>query len=82
MATIYAEAVLAQETRVVSKDGSILGGPVYYIRRAFTGKLGKFLAAFFAVALILALGFMGTMVQSNSISESVSNAFHIPHYPQ
>lgn len=80
MATIYAEAVLAQETRVVSKDGSILGGPVYYIRRAFTGKLGKFLAAFFAVALILALGFMGTMVQSNSISESVSNAFRIPQW--
>ena len=30
MATIYAEAVLAQETRVVEPDGTILGGPVYY----------------------------------------------------
>ena len=33
MATIYAEAVLAQETRVVEPDGTILGGPVYYIKR-------------------------------------------------
>ncbi len=80
MATIYAEAVLAQETRIVSEDGTVLGGPVYYIRKAFTGKFGKFLAAFFAIALILALGFMGTMVQSNSISESVSSAFHIPQW--
>ena len=75
MATIYAEAVLAQETRIVNADGSILGGPAIYIRRAFTGKFGKFLAGFFAVATILALGFMGTMVQSNSISETFHTAF-------
>ena len=74
MATIYAEATLAQETREVQADGSVLGGPVYYIRRAFSGKFGKFLAGFFAVAIILALGFMGSMVQSNSISESISTA--------
>ena len=74
MATIYAEAVLAQETKVVQEDGSVLGGPVYYIRRAFNGKFGKILAGFFAVAIILALGFMGTMVQSNSISEAISTA--------
>ena len=78
MATIYAEAVLAQETKVVQEDGSVLGGPVYYIRRAFRNKFGKFLAGFFAVAITLALGFMGSMVQSNSISESINTAFHIP----
>ena len=74
MATIYAEAVLAQETRVVQADGSILGGPVYYIKRAFNNKFGKFLAGFFAVAITLALGFMGSMVQSNSISEAANTA--------
>ena len=74
MATIYAEAILAQETRVVGADGSVLGGPVYYIKRAFSGKFGKFLAGFFAVACFLALGFMGTMVQSNSISGAISTA--------
>ena len=77
MATIYAEAILAQKTRVVKEDGTVLGGPVYYIRTAFKGAFGKFLAVFFAVASILALGFMGAMVQSNSIGESCNNAFGI-----
>ena len=75
MATIYAEAVLAQKTRVVNEDGSVSGGPVYYIKQAFKSKFGKVLAAFFAVATMLALGFMGTMVQSNSIGESMGNVF-------
>lgn len=78
MATIYAEAVLAQESRVTAADGSIHGGPVYYITRAFKGGLGKFLSKFFAVAITLALGFFGCMVQSNSISSTCENAFGIP----
>ena len=73
MATIYAEAILAQKTRVVKEDGTVLGGPVYYIRTAFKGAFGKFLAVFFAVASILALGFMGAMVQSNSITGAIAN---------
>lgn len=78
MATVYAEAVLAQKTRIVEKDGSVSGGPVYYIKTAFQGKFGKFLAGFFSIAIILALGFMGSMVQSNSISEACNNAFGTP----
>ena len=77
MATIYAEAVLAQETRVISKDGNVAGGPVYYLKTAFKGKFGKILAGFFAVAAVLALGFMGGMVQSNSISSACNTAFGI-----
>lgn len=80
MATIYSEAVLAQETKIVNADGSVDGGPVYYIRKAFKGGFGKFLAGFFAVASILALGFMGSMVQSNSIGETFSTAFGIPSW--
>ncbi len=80
MATIYAEATLAQQTRIVKEDGTVLGGPVYYIKKAFNNKFGKFLAAFFAVALTLALGFMGTMVQSNSIAETSAEAFSIPQW--
>ena len=76
MATIYSEAVLAQHTRVV-KDGQVTGGPVYYIKAVFKGKFGKFLAGFFSVAIILALGFMGNMVQSNSIGDSFHNAFGV-----
>ena len=74
MATIYAEAVLAQETKSVDADGTVHGGPVYYIKRAFPNGFGKFLAVFFAIATVLALGFMGAMVQSNSIGETVANA--------
>ena len=80
MATIYAEATLAQETRIVELDGTIKGGPVYYITTAFKGKFGKFLAGFFAVAITLALGFMGCMVQSNSISATMETAFGIPSW--
>ena len=78
MATIYAEAVLAQETRVKEADGSIKGGPVYYINKAFPNKFGKFLAGFFSIATILALGFMGCMVQSNSIGSTMETATGIP----
>ena len=80
MATIYAEATLALTTRQVDKDGTIHGGPVYYITTAFKGGFGKFLAGFFAVAIILALGFMGCMVQSNSIGETCAAAFGVPSW--
>lgn len=74
MATIYGEAILAQKTRVVAEDGTVSGGPVYYIKQAFKGKFGKVLAAFFAIAAMLALGFMGAMVQSNSIVSNFESA--------
>ena len=80
MATIYSEAVLAQETRVRDKDGNIQGGPVYYITTAFKGGFGKFLAGFFSVAIILALGFFGCMVQSNSIGSTFQTAFGVPSW--
>ena len=73
MATIYAEAVLAQDTKKIDDDGTVLGGPVYYIKKAFSGKFGTFLAVFFAIAITLALGFMGSMVQSNSIAGAMEN---------
>lgn len=80
MATIYAEATLAVKTRIVDRKGHIKGGPVYYILTAFQNKFGKFLAGFFALATISALGFMGCMVQSNSISSTMQTAFNIPSF--
>ena len=80
MATIYAEATLAIKTRQKDPDGSFRGGPVYYITTAFKGGFGKFLAGFFAVAIILALGFMGCMVQSNSIGSTFQTAFGVPSW--
>ena len=78
MATIYAEAVLAQRYRT-TVNGKVTGGPAYYIRAAFKGTFGKVLAGVFSVLIILALGFMGNMVQSNSIGDAFHNAFGISH---
>ena len=78
MSTIYGEAVLAQlfKTKV---DGEVTGGPAYYIKNGLKNKkVSSFLAAFFAVSCILALGFMGNIVQANSISDAFSNAFGVP----
>ena len=81
MSTIYAEAVLAQKTRII-KDGEVLGGPVYYITTFVKGGFGKFLAGFFAIAITIALGFFGCMVQSNSIGSTIETAFGIPGWIQ
>ena len=77
MATIFAEATLAQKYKTVGEDGEITGGPVYYIRAAFRGRLGKILAAVFAILITFALGFMGNMVQANSIADAFKGAFGI-----
>ena len=76
MATIYAEAVLAQKYKT-TVDGHVTGGPIYYIRAAFRGRFGRFLAGFFSLEIILALCFMVNMVQSNSIGDAFHNAFGI-----
>ena len=84
MATIYGEATLAQTYKTTTDDGEVTGGPVYYIQAAFKGTLGKVLATLFAIFIILALGFMGNMVQSNSIGvafESVLTARGIAFNP-
>ena len=73
MATVYAEATLAQVYKT-TVDGEVTGGPTYYIRQAFKGTFGRVLAVIFAVFLVLALGFMGNMVQANSVSAAFSDA--------
>ena len=78
MATIYSEAVLSQIFKQ-KKDGEMTGGPAYYIETLFKGgKAAKFLAGFFAVSCVLALGFMGNAVQANSVGDAFHNAFHVP----
>ena len=74
MSTIYAEATLAQNFKT-EVNGEVTGGPVYYIKAAFKGTLGKVLAGLFAIFIVLALGFMGNMVQANSIGAAITEAF-------
>ena len=77
MATNFVEASLAQKYKTVGDDGAVTGGPVYYIRAAYKGAFGKILAALFSVFIVLALGFIGNMVQSNSIGDAFHTAFGI-----
>ncbi|MBE2984609.1 sodium:alanine symporter family protein [Campylobacter sp. RM9344] len=80
MATNFAEICLAQVYKTKDDSDHTIGGPAFYISKGIGGKLGKVLAGFFAVAIILALGFMGNMVQANSISDGFSGAFGIPQW--
>ena len=77
MATIFAEATLAQVFRARDAHGQIMGGPAFYISRGLNNKP---LAAFFAVSIIIALGFIGNMVQANSIADGFHKAFEIPQW--
>ena len=76
LATNFVEASLAQKYKTVGDDGAVTGGPVYYIRAAYKGAFGKVLAALFSVFIILALGFMGNMVQANSIGSAFVEVFN------
>lgn len=78
MATIYAEALLAQKFKTTDADGQTVGGPAYYMERGVGRRLGKWMARIFSVLLILALPFAGNMVQSNSITSAFSTSFGLP----
>lgn len=75
MATIYAEAMLAQKFRAKDKNGQVVGGPAYYIEK---GLNCKWLACIFSVLVIIALGFIGNMVQSNSIAAAFNSSLGVP----
>ncbi|WP_169752684.1 alanine/glycine:cation symporter family protein [Campylobacter mucosalis] len=80
MATNFAEICLAQIYKTKDDSGHVIGGPAFYISKGLGGKFGKILATFFAVAIILALGFMGNMVQANSITGGFESAFNVPKW--
>ena len=74
MATIYAEATLAQKFREKDDEGNFVGGPAYYIKNGLGPThpgLAKVMSVAFAVLIVIALGFVGNIVQSNSIATSV-----------
>ncbi len=90
MATKYAECTLAQKYRKVHRDGSISGGPMYYIEQGCKKALGK---AAKPMAVVCAFGGVlcslgtGNMAQSNSMADAVNQfeipvagGTHIPHY--
>jgi alanine or glycine:cation symporter, AGCS family len=76
MATKYSEALLAVRYRVVHADGTVSGGPMYYIENGVKSKL---LAVMFALCAAVATFGIGNMVQSNSVAESLNGAFGFSH---
>lgn len=77
MATIFAEAVLAQVYKTKDSEGLVVGGPAWYITRGI-GEKARPLAIFFSISIIIALGFIGNMVQSNTIAEACNGALGLP----
>lgn len=73
-ASAFVEATLGQIYKQV-ENGQYRGGPAYYIEKGI-GK--KWYAILFAGATILSTAFFLPGVQSNSIANSMDNAFHIP----
>jgi AGCS family alanine or glycine:cation symporter len=81
MATKYSEGLLGLYYRIRNADGTFSGGAMYYLRDGIRWKgLGKILALWFCVAVILMATFgSGNMAQSNSIALALRSDFGI-HY--
>ena len=77
MATKYSEAVLAIKYRTVQPNGSIAGGPMFYIEKGLKSKKWALMFAFFTA--VAAFG-TGNMIQSNSVAEAVNGAFGVPNW--
>jgi len=74
MVTKYAECTLSQKYRVIHSDGTISGGPMYYIERGM-GRKFKWLAILFASCGLIATFGGGNMVQSNSMTIAFTDQF-------
>ena len=78
MATKYAEGFLGVHYREVAPNGTMAGGPMYYVSNGMKNKrLGRFLGAAFAVCGVIAcLIGTGNMAQSNSMTASLANSLN------
>ena len=79
MVTKYAECTLSQKYRVIHSDGTISGGPMYYIERGM-GRKFKWLAILFASCGLIATFGGGNMVQSNSMTIAFTDQFATQKY--
>ncbi len=76
MTTKFVEVTLSHKYRETADDGSIAGGPMYYMKNRL--KL-RWLAVIFAIATILSSFGTGSLPQINSISNSLFETFGINH---
>ncbi len=74
ISTKYAEGLLAIKYRTTTKDGKMLGGPMYALER---GLNCKWLGVAFALCTVMASFFIGNMIQCNSISMVLSEGYDV-----
>jgi AGCS family alanine or glycine:cation symporter len=77
IATKYSEALLAMKYRVVTSDGTMLGGPMYALER---GLKMKWLGVLFCIFTTIAAFGIGNVVQANAISQLMKEQFHLNVY--
>ena len=77
MAIKYTEVTLAQEYRGTNPDGSVSGGPMYYIERGL-GENWKWLAVAFAISAAICAFLTGNAVQANTVADVMKTDFQIP----
>jgi AGCS family alanine or glycine:cation symporter len=77
----FVECTLSQKFRKINPDGSVSGGPMYYMEMGLKNMLGPFakvLAIIFAIATVLCSFGTGNMAQSNSMADVLQESYHIP----
>ncbi|MDZ7771813.1 MAG: sodium:alanine symporter family protein [Balneolaceae bacterium] len=77
MAIKYTEVTLAQEYRGKNPDGSVSGGPMYYIERGL-GSNWKWLAVAFAISAAICAFLTGNAVQANTVADMMKTDFQVP----
>lgn len=77
MAIKYTEVTLAQEFRGTNPDGTVSGGPMYYIEEGL-GKNWKWLAVAFAISAAICAFLTGNAVQANTVADVMKTDFQIP----
>lgn len=77
MASKYAESFLGVRFRKTDANGDKSGGPQYYLERGIKGRLGKFLAIWFAVFAVFASFGIGNMTQGNAVAAQLEGTFNI-----
>ncbi len=79
MATKYSECTLSVLYRNKNQDGSVSGGPMYYIEKGL-GPNWKWLAIVFAISAVICSFLTGNAVQANTVADSLRSTFAIPTY--
>jgi AGCS family alanine or glycine:cation symporter len=77
MAIKYTECTLAVKYRVQNADGSVSGGPMYYIEKGL-GENWKWLAIFFAAMAVICSFLTGNAVQANTVADTMYSTFLVP----